>query len=266
MSKSVKNTDSKMLLELNKFIQNGKEQYDYHINHILLVRKYMLLLARKLNIKVDFRILSYIALAHDLFKERSLDNTKTVTWKGHDIPQDTNRYVRTNLDVLEKFELDDYFNTDIQLHPLSAGIFVYKEFGIRNLNILYPIFFHSCPIIEVYKNLNPLTQNIIDITLLADKMSSNYLKIYYRSKVYMDLNLAIFGHSLKEFNYTLGLYLARLISQGKSDEKQSLLATEFYFKRLQEVNPLISKNLSIDKIADSKIWAVNKTYYNLGGK
>ena len=60
-------------------------------------------------------------------------------------------------------------------------------------------------------------------------------------EVCCDLDLAVFGESGREFNYTLGLYLARLISQGKSDGEQSKITTEYYYERLCRTNPLIKK-------------------------
>lgn len=254
--------ESRMLLNLNEFIHCNNERYEYHMNHIKLVRKYAILLNKKLNAHLNNRDLSYISLAHDLFKERSLNPKakEDIIWNGHVIPQDTTRYVRENLDILAEYDLDDYFNTDIQYHSLSAGLFLYKEFGIKNREILYPIFFHSCPIISVYKNLDHKLQNTIDIIMLADKLSSNYLRINLREvEVRVDLDQVVFGSSGKEFNYTLGLYLARLIGQGKSTEKQSKIATDYYYERLCEINPVVSKSYSIKKLGGVKLWPKRKS-------
>lgn len=77
--------------------------------------------------------------------------------------------------------------------------------------------FHSCPIMSIYSTLNYRTRTMVDIISLSDKLSSNYLRINYKEKneVSIDLDLAVFGADGKEFNYTLGLLIARLISQGK---------------------------------------------------
>lgn len=249
--------ESKMLLELNKFIHSENKMFGYHMKHIQLVRKYAFLLNKKLDAHVPSRKLSYIALSHDLFKERSLDQSKDdkISWRGHNIPQDTNRYVRTHLDVLEEYGLDEFFNSDIQYHALASGIFLRTEFGITDKEILYPVFFHSCPIISVYEKLSPRLRKIIDITMLSDKLSSNYLRINYKKcEVRIDLDQAVFGSSGKEFNYTLGLFLARLIGQGKSDEKQSNISTEYFYKRLCDSNPIISKNYNIKKLGGNDIW------------
>ena len=92
---------SEMLLDLNREIQSiNAEKFNYHMEHITMVRKYLLLLNEKLGFHINKRKLSYIALAHDLFKERGLDPNRELTWNGHVIPQDNNRYVRENLDLL----------------------------------------------------------------------------------------------------------------------------------------------------------------------
>lgn len=254
------NPNNQMLLSLNQFIHHENKMYEYHMAHIKLVRKYALIINKRCGCKLNEQKLSYIALAHDLFKERSLDPNKTVTWKGFNIPQDTNRYVRQNLDLLEEYGLDDYFNTDIQYHALTAGLFVLKEFNITDKEILYPIWFHSCPIIPIYEELSPRIQNMVDTIMLADKLSSNYLRINLRHvDVRIDLDQAVFGTSGNEFNYTLGLFIARLIGQGKSEEEQSKIATEFYYKRLSDMNPIISKSYSIRKLGGTKQWPPRKS-------
>lgn len=247
---------NRILLDLNQFIHNGTELGEYHMNHLDLQRKYATEILKKLSVHFDSKNIEAIALAHDLFKERSLNKDNgSVEWQGLSIPQDTNRYVRMNLDILEEYGLDEYFNTDIQLHPLSALIFMVKELDIKDLDVLYPVVFHSCPIISIYETLNPHLQAIIDVTTLADKLSSNYLKINEREKkVYTDLDQIVFGTSGREFNYTLGLFVARLISQGLSVEKQSLITTDYYYKRLQDINPLIYKKCSILKLGGKKKW------------
>lgn len=256
------NPECKMLIDLNTFIHGENKMFDYHMKHIRLVSKYALLLNKKLGGRIPNRKLSYIALSHDIFKERSLNQEKdgVVSWRGCNIPQDTNRYVRMNLHVLEEYGLDEYFNTDVQFHSLAAGIFLRTEFGITDKEILYPVFFHSCPIIPVYEKLSQRLRTMIDIIMLADKLSSNYLRINYRqSLVRIDLDQAVFGANGMEFNYTLGLFMARLIGQGKSEEKQSNLSTEFYYKRLCDQNPIISKNYNIKKLGGNGVWPKRKS-------
>ena len=253
---------SSMLLELNEFIQKDRITFNYHMHHIKLARKYALLLNEKLGAGIDPLKISYITLAHDLFKEHGLHKKKDgkVAWMSHNIPQDLNRYVRMNLDVLDEFNLCDFFNTDIQLHALAAGIFLRIELGITDPEILYPVFFHSCPIISVYEKLDPKIQDVVDIMMLADKLSSNYLRINERKHlVRIDLDKVVFGERGREFNYTLGLYIARLISQGKSPDKQSILTTEYYYKRLRNMNPLVTKNDGIKMLGGNKLWPKRKS-------
>ena len=230
------------------------------MNHIDYVNRYALEINKRLNSPLNIRKLSFASYAHDLFKEHGLDPDRKLIWNDHIIPQDNIRYVRTNLDVLEEYGLDEYFNTDIQYHALASGIFLIKEFGINDPEILYPIFFHSCPIISVYETLNPTLQLMIDIIMISDKLSSNWLRINLKKvPVRIDLDLAVFGSSGREFNYSLGLFLARLISQGKSTEEQSIISTEYYFKRLASLNPTISKEYTIKMLGGNKIWQPRKS-------
>lgn len=257
-----KDPESKMLIELNELIyQNPNPKYnDYHMEHIKLVRNYALLLNRRLNSNLSSRKLSYIALSHDLLKESGLDVSRKIKWNGIDIPQDTTRYVRMNLDVLEEYGLDEYFNSSCQYHALSAGIFLRKELGVKDPEILYPVMFHSCPIMPIYETLSYNIRTMVDIIGLSDKLSSNYLRINKRgSEVNLDLDLAVFGPNGNELNYTLGLFMARLISQGSSDEIQSRLATDYYYERLNDMNPMVAKNISTKKLGGKTLWPKRKS-------
>ena len=54
----------------------------------------------------------------------------------------------------------------------------------------------------VYEKLDKKIQTMIDITMLADKLSSNYLRINFRKvDVRIDLDQVVFGLSGNEFNY-----------------------------------------------------------------
>lgn len=234
------------LLKLNKFIHKDYDRLDYHMAHVKLTRLYLLELNKRLGLNIDNRTLTYIGLGHDLLKEHGLDKNKEVDYNGIIIPQDINRYVRMNLSVLESFGLEDYFSSDIQYHALAAGIFMNQEMKIQDKEILYPVMFHSCPILEVYNTLDKRIQTLVDMTMLADKLSSNWLRINMMDKeVCCDLDLIVFGENGKEFNYTLGLYLARLISQGKSSGEQSKITTRYYYDRLCRTNPLIGKHAEL---------------------
>ena len=254
-------SNEKYLMDLNKFIHSGHSAYEYHMKHIELAKRYALVLNMRLNANVSSSKLAYAALVHDILKERSSnpDDPEKI-WNGISIPRDLNRYVRSNLDVLEEYGLDDYFNSSCQLHALAAGIFLRKEMDITDTEILYPVMFHSCPIISVYEELPYRTRTMVDIILLADKLSSNYLRINMKkTSVRVDLDQVVFGSTGMELNYSLGLYLARLIGQGKSEEKQCRLATEYYYKRLCQSNPLIFENYDVKKLGGSKIWPERKS-------
>lgn len=255
------NPGEKMLIDLNTYIHRNNSLFEYHMKHVKLVRNYALLLNKRLNIGLSNNKLAFVALAHDILKERSLNpNEPDRTWRSTTIPQDLNRYVRTNLDILEKFGLDDYFNSSCQLHALSAGIFLNKELKIEDPEILYPVMFHSCPIISVYETLPIRTRNMVDIIMLSDKLSSNYLRINFKkTAVRVDLDQVVFGSTGMELNYSFGLYIARLISQGKDESEQSNIATEYYFKRISDMNPFISENDKLKKLGGSKIWPERKS-------
>lgn len=254
-------SDEKVLMELNEHIHHENKLFEYHMKHIRLVQKYALALNKRLNLNLSNRKLTYIAYAHDMLKERSLDPTKPdIIFKGKTIPQDLNRYVRSNLDMLEPYGLDDYFNSSCQLHAIAAGILLIKEFKIDDPEILYPVMFHSCPIISVYETLPIRTRNMVDVVMLSDKLSSNYLRINFRkSPVRIDLDQVVFGSTGMELNYSLGLYIARLLGQGKCEEEQGKIATEFYYKRLCESNPFIFENYNIKKLGGNKVWPERKS-------
>lgn len=255
------NSMEKMIIELNEFIHHDNSMYKYHMEHIKLVRNYALLLNRRLDLHIDNKKLAFIALAHDILKERSLNsNGPELIWKKCRIPQDLNRYVRTNLDILEEFHMEDYFSSSCQFHALAAAIFLYKELNIKDPEVIYPIMFHSCPVIEIYETLPKKLQNMVDVIMLSDKLSSNYLRINLRgSGVRVDLDQVVFGTTGMELNYSLGLYIARLISQGKSEDKISTTATEYFYKRLKENNPFMFENYSVKKLGGSKIWPRRKS-------
>lgn len=213
----------------------------YRIEHLELTAKYALDLADhfpQLGQAERFE-LTYAAMAHDLLKVKAYDpKSSKIHVATHELELDLNRYVRLNLDYLKPFGLDVYFNTDVQLHALASGMFVNLELKIDDPRILYPIFFHSCPILPVYERLDDRTKLMVDIIVLADKLSSGQLK---PGRVTIDLHRAIFGAGGCEFNFTAGVYLARLISQGESTEKYSRLMTEYYHRRWVDQNPVVAK-------------------------
>lgn len=241
------------LFILNKFIYRDDKSFDYHMAHIEYVYRYAQLVNSKLNNSVDDLLLQIISYAHDILKEKGLQYDHPISWYGKHIPNDLNKYVRMNIDVLDRFDLGDYFNTDIGYHALAAVIFLYKEFRIDDPKIIYPVAFHSCPIIPIYSSLDESIRQIVDIILISDKLSSNWLKInmmHYRTKV--DLDLLVFGEDHLEFNYTTGLFVARMIGRGNSTEKFGRESMLYYYDRAKKVNPFITKNFAK---GENKIWS-----------
>ena len=248
------------IIGLNKAIHTGSKMFDYHMHHIRLVKEYAQIINHRLGNPYSDERLRFIAYSHDLFKERSLNPKRNLIWNGITIPQDNNRYVRLNMKTLEEFGLTDYFNTDIQLHGLASGIFLKNKLHIDDPEILYPIFFHSCPIMPVYQTLSPTIQGMVDVIMLSDKLSSNYLCINEKHKsVRLDLDLAVFGKDGNEFNYTMGLFLARVLGQGKSREKESIATTKYYYDRLKEINPFIPKSYQVQRLGGMNKWPERKS-------
>jgi hypothetical protein len=100
---------------------------------------------------------------------------------------------------------------------------------------------------------------MIDIIVLADKLSSNYLKInYLHSEVRVDLDQVVFGSSGRELNYSLGLYLARVIGNGKCEEKHGLESILYYYNRLKIDNPFISQ-ITFKDLGGNRQWPERKS-------
>lgn len=245
-----------LLLDVNAAIHKSTERWEWHLKHILLTERYAHIINQRLGEPVSYEVLSQAALGHDLLKDKYLHSSTAETYATSVIPKDLNRYVRSNLDILEEFMLDDYFNTDITLHALSAGIWMHTEMRINDYGVLYGVFFHSCPIIPVYNELTEDIQTVVDIIMLADKLSSNYMRINDREgTARIDLDLSVFGPTGTEFNYTTGLLMARLIGYGKSKEINGYESLQYYTRRARSICPLVSKQYSISKLGGARHWA-----------
>ena len=251
------NHENKMLLQMNDFIHSKNQKYsEYHRNHIDFVKQYAIILNERLGFHLNNHKLTYIAYSHDLLKEKGLTKEDR-EWKGYHIPMDVGSYVRMNLDILAKYEMDDYFNTSTQYHALAAGIFLDKEFHVHDKEIIYPVMFHSCPIISIYKSLPTRTQQYIDIIMLSDKLSSNWIRINQNGEsVKVDLEKAVFGLNGNELHYLLGLYLARKLTDDK--DKYAKEATEYYGNRLIEEN-MSWLSLSKLDLGGKKEWPKRKS-------
>jgi HD superfamily phosphohydrolase YqeK len=248
--------------KIRRISLSGVKNAVYYRLHVGVMIEYMHVIASKLNLVLPGSTINIICRSHDILKFATVpeESKRPSHWNNIEIPWDINRYVRMNLDVLEEYMLDEYFNTDVQLHPLAAGIFLHKELGFTKPDILYPVMFHSCPILNVYRELPPHIQRNIDIVVLADKLSSNYLKInYLKTEVRVDLDKLVFGEEGNEFNYTFGLFVARLIGQGNSRRKHTMEMTDHYHKRLMGINPLIPKKYSLRRLGGSMVCPERKS-------
>lgn len=265
MNTRVSPQTTQMLL-INQHIQNNRKlncdykDINYHMQHIKLVKEYALILNKRLNAKLNTQFLTKAALMHDILKEHGLDKNLEgkVYYNGRYIPQDLKKYISNNEILIEKLKLKDYIGK-VTDHALSGALWVYNELKIKSEDILYPMIFHSCPIMEIYHQLTPKSQTYIDVIMLADKLSSNYLRIQMGVEVKVNLEKIVFGESGNEFNYSLGLYTARLIGTSKAEKDHEIKALDFYLDRLKNINPFISKKSHLKLIKEKKLWPKEKS-------
>ena len=249
------------LIDLGKFTREecGEELQRYHFDHCEKLMKYGNDIMVRLGILEYRNELEIVAYAHDLFKRYSL-RENDVEWNGKIIPQNIPKYIDENRFVLDKFGLNMIRSDNFSNHPIAAGIFLYKEFTVDDPKIIYPVFFHSCPIISIYKKLDKALRNFIDVILLADKMSANVLCRgikKWHSKV--DMELVLYGENHKEFNYTNALLTAKILGQCGSKDKFSVESTKHYYKRAARINPALDKNSIL--LGRKKPWKFNKAIF-----
>ena len=95
---------------------------------------------------------------------------------------------------------------------------------------------------------------MIDLTVVADKCSSNYLKIQQYVPCNFRMEDILFGMDGKEFNFSAALFAARLIgSENYSDEFNKDINI-FYLHRLNRINPFIMDKVHIKDYGRKKIW------------
>ena len=200
--------------------------------------------------------LELIAYGHDLFKKYSLDRGE-LELEGIKIPYDTKKYIDENKDVLEKFGLSMIDSENFSKHPTAAGIFLYKELGIEDPALIYPVFFHSCPVVSVYRELDERTRTLVDVVMLADKLSANSLTRDFKKwhkKVNMDL--CLYGETGREFNYTNALLTAKILGQAGSKDVISVESVRYYYYRACEQNPALDKYSRL--LGGKKPWKLKK--------
>lgn len=239
------------ILKLNDEMRKGCKWHDTHMQHIKLVKDYATYINKLLGNPVNRHKLGFAALAHDTLKENYKEKTQVID--DIFIPGSCEEYVRNNIDIITKYVPYEYLWTNLQFHATGGATFLHKELGITDPEIIYPVLFHSLPVIEVYKNLDPKIQTMIDIMVLSDKLSSNWVRINMMDEeVRCDIDRIVFGPDGNEFNYMLGIYVARLIGSSSEPDYVDDACTLYYWHRLHEQNPLIKMNLR-KKILGKKI-------------
>ena len=251
------NPQIKTLIEIDELNQKESLFYIYHKKHIDLVCEYALIINEKLNANLNPLTLAMVSYAHDIFKESALNKDRVVLYNDKEIPQDLRKYIDENKSVLSEYGMDDYTDNFVN-HAMASAIFIIKELNIADKNVIYPVLFHSCPIISIYKTLDKETQTYVDIIQLADKLSSNYLKLNNGKKVRCFLEEIVFGKDNEEFNYTIGLFLARLISKGKDEQKFQKESLDYYEKRVKDKIPFF-KFTKLKDLGEKKIWENQKS-------
>jgi hypothetical protein len=247
----------RMLIDLDEANQKDSLPFGYHRHHIDLVCEYALIINERLNAKLDKVKLASIAYAHDLFKEVGLDIDKEKIFNGKIIPQDIKKYISENKDVLDEYGMKDYVENYTD-HAVASAIYLIEEYNIKDKDIIYGILFHSCPIIPIYERLDEETKMYVDIITLSDKLSSNYIQLNSHMKVRCNLEEIVFGKNGNEFNYTLGLFLARMISKGKDKDPINEESLEYYRNRLKSLFPFFP-DMKLKDIGEKRKWEKSKS-------
>ena len=246
--------NSKILKELNDKWYKDLRSHKYHMAHLELFKRYAFEINSRMGNPFDQEDLSMIAYAHDLFKDDHKD--VQYTNNGEDIFMTKEVICHKYEKSLEYFGFKKKEKTVLSAHAKCAALFVMncQELEGYNKDILYPIIFHSLPILRLYRDLTAEIQRLIDITVLADKCSSNYLKIQQYVPVHFRLEDILFGVDGSEFNFSAALFAARLIgSEGYNDEFNKDMNT-FYLNRLNKINPFIVDKTTIKEYGRKKIW------------
>jgi HD superfamily phosphohydrolase YqeK len=196
-------------------------------------------------LRLDEGYLRVSALAHDVAKGLKDSNASIHIFRD---TGDVKEYVRKNLDILDPYGLAYYFNTDIDYHALAGGIWLEKTYDIKDPRILYPIFFHTCPAVDVYKTLDEETRLYCDVLALADKMEKNDRKLKKnieknkKQKRYSkyDLNHILFGASGKEFNMTAALFMIRHLEfKDEESGNEARKAYRYFYDELRKISPFL---------------------------
>ena len=215
-----------------------EQEFNYHMKHCFVMEKYMNIIADKYDkFKFDKKLFSIITWSHDLLKDRE---------------HKFSTFYQKNTSNRKRFFLSDKMYDSVSTHAYRSAEFLSNyPFNVIDGKILFPILFHSVPIIDIMvKCLSQDTREYINITILADKLSSNYWRIYNNIETPCDLALEVFGNNFDKFDYFKGIYIARLLDDYKYKNIYSTEATEYY-RKLYDENQYI-------KLGEKKIWEKRK--------
>jgi len=216
----------------------NEKEFGYHMWHCFVMEKYMNIIADKYDkFKFDKELFPLIAWSHDLLKDRE---SKFST------------FYQKNTSNRKRFFLSDSMYNSLSTHAYRSAEFLSNyPFNVIDGKILYSVLFHSIPIIEIMeKILSADTREYVNITMLCDKLSSNYWRITNGIETWCDLDKIVFGDNGDELNYNKGLYYTRLLDGMKYKNKYSIQAEEYYRK-------LYDTDINI-KLEEKKIWEKRK--------
>lgn len=250
----------KMLINMNIYLHIYEDKFYYHIKHCWLMEKFMNIIASKdTSFNYNRELLPIIAWSHDLLKDREDKFSK---------------FYKENKNNLKRFHLTEEMYKSISPHGYRAAEFLSNyPFNITDGKILFSVLFHSVPIIDVIENiLTESTRKYVDLTLLCDKLSSNYLRIHEGEKVLADIGKEVFGDNYDKLDIYRGLYIIRLFAKiiDKKNNEYDKQATEYYRKKWNEKytivlgevkewekreNPLLMKvsNISTNLLIDANL-------------
>jgi len=196
---------------------------------------FMNVVSEKIDYKFDKKLFPIIAWSHDLLKDRENSFSK---------------FYQENKNNIKRFHLTNEMRKALSEHAYRSAEFLSNyPFNITDGKILYSILFHSSPIIEIMNNvLSKDTKEYVNLTILCDKLSSNYLRIINNEETYFNLVNTLFGENLDEFNYDDGLYLISTFNNIYNN-KYSKEVVEYYKSK---------SKLSITRIEELKLWPRNE--------
>lgn len=210
--------------------------------HPLMVSSYLYHILVRILGETDEDQLNYyseicekIAWGHDILKQ--ITSSITVREQGKDYSVIINQYpyIHPKSDELFSWVCGTQYgasNEQIQrfkkdlidagkggnYHGLNAAGWLY-EYGEDDPYVLIPIMLHQGNVASLYqfiKSIDPFMTRLIECTILADKLASNYLKAMLGKNIQRFLHRVLYGETGNEFNYSQALYTASVMKNGKS--------------------------------------------------